>query len=109
MMALTPNEATITGALVGALLGGVCGGIVSFLTTRYAINHGPNYGKQIGDINQTLASLAKTQEELKHIHAQATAEEKERYAEEAVRAEAARWKPLACIATRIEYLPNDLL
>ena len=86
--ALTPNEAT----LYGALLGGLVGGIVSFMAARYTITHGPNYQQQINDMRKTLEALANTQEDFRQ-------DEKQRDDDAKSRAEAARWKPKARIVS----------
>jgi hypothetical protein len=95
MVIITPNEATITGAVLGAVLGALFGGVVSFLTARYAIKHGPDYGPQITDIHAALASLAQTQEDLRQDQANAAEIEGQR-------AEAATWRPRATIVSATE-------
>jgi hypothetical protein len=102
MRAFTPNEATITGAVLGAILGALFGGMVSFLTTRYALKHGANYGQQISDIHQTFDALVRTQDELRQQDAHAIEAEKQRHIEDKQRAEAREWKPTARIITVIE-------
>jgi hypothetical protein len=99
---LTPNEATILGATLGAVLGAALGGIVSLWTARYTLKHGANYGKQIADIHKTLDALARTQDELRQQQAQALEVENQRHVEATCKAEAARWKPIARIISKIE-------
>lgn len=102
LIALTPNEATIAGAVLGALLGGVFGGVVSFLTARYIVKHSANYEEQIADLHQTLGALARTQDEWRLQHATAIEAENQRRIEAERRAEAARWKPVVRIISKQE-------
>jgi len=102
MALITPNEATITGAVLGAILGAVFGCIASLLTARYTIKPGANYGAQISDIHKTLDSLAKTQADLKLQQAQALEQENERHQVQEKKAEAARWKPNALINSSVQ-------
>jgi hypothetical protein len=100
--ALTPNEATITGAVLGAILGAGFGAIVSFLTARYILKHGPNYGEQISNIHREFHSLARTQEEMRLQMVEDSKAETERHLSQERRAEAARWKPTARIISNIQ-------
>jgi hypothetical protein len=102
MFPLTPNEATLIGALGGAALGAVIGGAVSFFVARYMVKHGANYSGQIDAINRALASLAATQEEMREQHAAASEAEAQRHADQERKAEVARWKPEARIESKVE-------
>jgi hypothetical protein len=102
MLGVTPNEATLIGAIGGTVLGAVIGGAVSFFVARYTVKHSANYSSQIGTINQALNSLAATQEEMKQHFAQSVVDEKKRQEENERRAEAARWKPQARIESKVE-------
>jgi hypothetical protein len=98
VLSLTPNEATIAGGLAGAALGA----IASIFTTRHLVRHAPNYGDQITDIHRTLAALAETQENLRQQMARTAQDEKERHVAVEKRAEAARWKPITKIISKLE-------
>jgi hypothetical protein len=102
MLGITPNQATLIGALGGAALGALIGGAVSFFVARYTVRYSANYSGQINTINQALTSLAATQEEMKQHYAQSIAAEKQRQDENERRAEAARWKPQASIESKVE-------
>lgn len=99
---MTPNEATIFGAVGGAVFGAIVGGIVSIVTTRYVLKHGPNYEAQIEGLQDSMGSLARTQEELRKQQAEQAKREEERYETATKQAEAARWKPSAGIITANE-------
>jgi hypothetical protein len=98
MVTLSTTEIAILVTIPSAIIAAV----VSVLTTRYTVKHGPNYSGQITDIHASLAALAKTQDELKHLHASALAQGAERLVLEDARAEAARWKPTAKILSKVE-------
>ncbi len=95
---LTPNGATLAAAILSAVISAVVSGLIA----RYMIRHSANYGEQIKSIHETLASLARTQEELRRQQATATADEKEREEAEEMRAEAARWKPTVTLSSRVD-------
>jgi len=102
MLGITPNQATLIGALGGAALGALIGGAVSFIVARYTVKHTANYSGQIEALNQAMSSLATTQEELKQHYAQSLTDEKKRQEENERRAEAAQWKPQARIESNVE-------
>lgn len=99
---ITPNEATIAGAVLGAALGALFGGIVSFLTARYTLKHGPNYEKQITNIHHEFHALAKTQEDMRLQMVEDSKAEQERHVTQERKAEAARWKPAAKILSSVQ-------
>ena len=102
MMALTPNEATIAGAVLGAGLGAIFGGLISYVTVRYTLKHGPNYGEQISDIHREFHALAETQENMRLQMVKDSKAEQERHITRERKAEAARWKPTAKILSAIQ-------
>jgi hypothetical protein len=94
---VTPSQVTLIGAFGGALLGAVIGGVVSFIVARFTVRHTANYSDQIETINQALASLADTQEQMKQHYAESLANEQKRQEAADRRAEAVSWKPSARI------------
>jgi mannitol-specific phosphotransferase system IIBC component len=98
MLFLTPNQAAIVASLSAAAISA----IVSFFTAHYIVKHGADYGKQINNIHETLAALARTQDELRQQQALMFEAEKQRRSEEEQRAESARWKPKAWITSKAE-------
>jgi hypothetical protein len=99
---LIPNDATLIGAFGGATLGAVIGGIVSLFVARYTVKRSANYSGQIHTINEALASLAATQEEMRQQHAAASEAEAQRDVERERKAEAAQWKLEARIESKVE-------
>lgn len=94
-MPLTPNQASLIGALGGAALGAAMGGVVSFLIAKYVIRHGPNYEDKIQSVYEVLASLAKTQEALREQHERFAITERNQLKLEQKKAAAILWKPKA--------------
>ena|SRR5438105_3221627 len=102
MPSITNNEAAIIAAVCGSIAGGLISAGVSVFTARYTVRKGANYAAQISDIHAALASLAKTQEQLKQQHAEQTEADAQRHVLEEQRAEAAKWKPSARITSGVE-------
>jgi hypothetical protein len=98
MLVLTPNQ----GAIVASLSAAIVSAIVSFLTARYIVKHGPDYGKQVSGIHETLAALTKTQEEMRKQQALMFEADQQRHAVAEQRAESLRWKPKAQIVSKVE-------
>ena len=111
MTGLTPNEATIFAAIAAAVIAPLLSIVTSVLTTRYTLKHGPNYEKQISDLNKSLSALTETQGQL--VRQQTAAEEgaEQRRVVEEQRREAERWKPDAKLQSVYEGtdLKNELI
>jgi hypothetical protein len=91
MVTLSTTEIAILVTIPSALIAA----LVSIFTTRYTVKHGTNYAGQIETLNQALASLAATQEEMKQHYAHSLVAEKERHDLNERRTKAAQWKPRA--------------
>jgi hypothetical protein len=110
---MTPNEATIAGAVAGGLLGA----ITSIFTTRYIVKHGPDYSAKIDAVNSTLdqrigqvsSSLSDRIADVNETLTQLTAAGTEHFAQQASfqraqvdRHNASLWKPEARIDVAVD-------
>lgn len=98
---LTAGEVALLAALIGAVPATIAV-IASVLTTRYLLKRGPNYTEHISQIDDTLAMLVQTQEDLKEQQAQFAEEERQRLAAQEKKQEQARWKPSAMIENSLD-------
>jgi hypothetical protein len=110
MIAITPDQATIFAA-AATVLAPLLSIIVSVWTTRYTLKHGPNYEKQISDLNKSLGTISETHAKLLSQQAASEKAAEERRLAQEKRDEAARWKPEAKLQSKYEgtELKNELI